>query len=79
MPDMLPVLGHGVSCLMVMGVDVAAALLAGFGGVFGKGEHISVAFAATGLNFLFGVTVLLFLVALPFLTLGFVSGSGGLY
>ena len=72
---MVPVLGHGVSCLTIVGIDAAAALLAGFGGVFGKGEHVAVAFGATGLNFLFGVTVLLFLVALPFLTLGFVSGS----
>ena len=46
---------------------------------FGKGEHVAVAFGTTGLNFLFSVTVLLFSVALPFLTLGFVSGRGSLY
>ena len=74
---MVPVPGHGVSCLTVMGVDAAAALLVGFGGDFGKG--VAVAFGATGLNFLFSVTVLLFLVALPFLTLRFVSGSGSLH
>ena len=74
---MVPVLGHGVSCLTIVGIDAAAALLTGFGGIFGKG--VAVAFGATGLHFLFGVTVLLFSVALPFLTLGFASGSGGLY
>ena len=48
-------------------------------GVYGKGEHVAVAFGVAGLNLLIGVIVLLFLVALPFLTLGFISGSGGLY
>ena len=75
---MLPVLGHGVSCLTIVGIDAAAALLVGFGGDFGKGEHVAVAFGTTSLNFLFSVTVL-FSVALPFLALGFVSGSGSLY
>ena len=73
---MLPALDHGVSCLTTVVIDAAAELLAGFGGVFGKGECVAVAFGATSLNFLFGVTVLLFSVALPFLTLGFVSGRG---
>ena len=68
-----------MSCPTVVGIDAGAALLVGFGGVYGKGKHVTVAFGATGLNFLFGVTVLLFSVALPFLTLGFVSGSGSLY
>ena len=58
-------LGHGVSCLTIVGVDAAGALLAGIGGVFVMGEHVTVVFGATGLNLLFGVTVLLFLVALP--------------
>ena len=78
MPDILPALGHGVSCLTIVGIDAAAALLAGFGGVFGKGEHVTVAFGTTSLNFLFGVTVLLFLVTLPFLTLG-LSQEGAAY
>ena len=43
--------GHGVSCLTIAGIDVAAALLAGFGGVFGKGEHVTLAFGATGSKF----------------------------
>ena len=37
------------------------------------------AFGVASLNLLFGVTLFLFLVASPFLTLGFVSGSGSLY
>ena len=67
-----------MSCLTVVGADAAAALLLGFGGACGKGKCIAVAFGVAGLNLLLGVIVL-FLVALPFLTLGLVSGSGRLY
>ena len=66
--------GFGVSCLTVAGTDAAAALLLGFGGACGKGKHVTVAFGVAGLNLLFGVTVLLFLVALPFLTLDSFQG-----
>ena len=60
MPDILPALGHGVTCLTIAGADAVAAFLLGFGGACGKGKHIAVAFGVAGLNLLFGVTVLLF-------------------
>ena len=60
-----------------MGAVAAAASLAGFGGACGKGRHI--AFGVVHLNLFFGVTFFLFLVASPFLTMGFISGSSSLY
>ena len=69
---------YGVSCLIIAGADAAAASLVGFGGACGKGRHIAVAFGVAGLNLFFGVTLFLFSVASLFLTLGFISGSGGL-
>ena len=71
-------LGHGVSYLTVAGADAVAASLVGFGGACGKGQCVTVAFVVAGLNLFFDVILFLFSVASPFLTLGFVLGSGSL-
>ena len=54
------------------------ALLLGFGGASSKGGCVTVILGVAGLNFFLGVTLFLFSVMSLFLTLGLVSGSGGL-
>ena len=54
------------------------AMLLGFGGASGKGGHTMVDLGVAGLNFFLGVALFLFSVAVSFLILGLVSGSGGL-
>ena len=71
-PDILPVLGHGVSSLT--GTD--DALLLDFAGASNKGGHIMVILGVAGLNLFLGVALFLFSVMSFFLTLGLVSGNG---
>ena len=53
-------------------------LFLGFGGASGKGGYTVVGLGVAGLNFFLGVVLFLFSVPSFFLTLGLVSGSGGL-
>ena len=70
-------LGHGVSSLTVTGAD--DALLVGFGVACSKGgHHCSSSGGGWPELFLGHVALFLFSVESPFLTLGLVSGSGGL-
>ena len=73
-PDILPLLGHGVSSF----TDADDALLLGFGGASGKGGHVAVILGVAGLNFFLGVALFLSSVMSFILTLGLVSESGGL-
>ena len=75
LPDILPVPGHGV--LSQTGIEGRGASFLGFGGASSKGRHAVVGLGIAGLNFL-GVALFLFSVALSFLMLGLVFGSGGL-
>ena len=63
--------------LSCTGIDGRGASFLGFSGSSGKGGHAAVGLGVTGLNLL-GVALFLFSVALSFLMLGLVSGSGGL-
>ena len=58
-------------------IEGRGASYLGFGGASGKGGCTAVGLVVAGLNFL-GVALFLFSVALFFLMLGLVSGSGGL-
>ena len=71
-------MGHGVSSLSITGADAVAASLVGFGGACSKGRHVVVAVGVAGINLFFGVTLFLFSAVSLFLTLGLVSGSGGI-
>ena len=53
-------------------------LFLGFGGASIKGGHVVVILEVAGLNFFLVVALILFSVVSFFLTLGLVSGSGGL-
>ena len=64
--------------LSCTGTEGKGKLLLGFGAASGKGRHAVVGLGVAGLNFLLGVALFLFSVAVSFLILGLVSGSGGL-
>ena len=71
----MPVPGQGV--LPWTGIEGRGASFLGFGGASVKGRCAAVVLEVAGLSFL-GVAVFLFSVALSFLMLGLVFGSGGL-
>ena len=67
-----------MGCPSHTGTEHRGSLLLGFGGASGEGGHAVVGLGVAGLNFFLGVALFLFSLTLSFLTLGLVSGSGGL-
>ena len=63
--------------LLWTGIEGRGTSFLGFGGASGKGRCTAVGLGVAGLNFL-GVAVFLFSVALSFLMLGLIFGSGDL-